>query len=153
MTKDMRHDLLDQIAYRRASIDEWLHANRPRSNRLSTVSIVSSALAAVFVAGPALGGEQFTTGTADALSLTASTPVWRFLCLLGLIASLVAGIATNLHKSQDLASRIAAAESCDADLEGLQTLLRFGRIEIEEAVDLYKGYVARIPHIDERARV
>jgi hypothetical protein len=76
-------------------------------------------------------------------------PVWRFLCLLGLIASIVAAIATNLHKSQDLAARITAAESCDADLEGLQTLLRFGRISTEEAVDLYKGYLARIPHVDE----
>lgn len=149
MTEDMRQELLGQIAHRRASIDEWLRANRTRSNRLSSVSIISSALAAVFVAGPALGGEQFTGGAADALSLDAGTPVWRFLCVLGLIASVVAAIATNLHKSQDLAARITAAESCDADLEGLQTLLRFGRISTEEAVDLYKGYVARIPHVDE----
>ena len=54
MTADMRQELLDHIAHRRASIDEWLRANRPRSNRLGTVSIISSALAAVFVAGPAL---------------------------------------------------------------------------------------------------
>lgn len=153
MTADMRQELLDQIAHRRASIDEWLRANRPRSGRLSTVSIVSSALAAVFVAGPAVGGEQFTGGAAEALSLDTSTPVWRFLCLLGLIASVVSAIATNLHKSQDLAARITAAESCDADLEGLETLLRFGQISIEEAVDLYKGYVTRIPHVDEPAPV
>jgi hypothetical protein len=73
--------------------------------------------------------------------------------VLGLVASVVAAIATNLHKSQDLGARITAAESCDADLEGLQTLLRFGRISTEEAVDLYKGYVARIPHVDEPALV
>jgi hypothetical protein len=153
MTEDMRQELLGQIAHRRASIDEWLRSNRPRSDRLSTISIISSALAAVFVAGPALGGEQFTGGTADALSFDTAAAVWRFLCLLGLIASVAAAIATNLNKSQDLASRITAAESCDADLEGLQTLLRFGRISTEEAVDLYKGYVARIPHIDELAPV
>jgi hypothetical protein len=153
MTEDMRKELLEQIGRRRASIDGWLRANRPRSNRLSTVSIISSALAAVFVAGPALGGEQFTGGTAAALSLDTSTPVWRYLCVLGLIASVIAAIATNLHKSQDLSARITAAESCDADLEGLQTILRFGRISTEEAVDLYRGYVARIPHIDEPAPV
>ena len=151
MTEDMREELLGQIAHRRTSIDEWLRVNRPRSSRLSTVSIISSALAAVFVAGPALGGEQFTGSAADALSLDTGAPVWRFLCVLGLIASVVAAIATNLHKSQDLAARITAAESCDADLEGLQTLLRFGRISTEEAVDLYKGYLARIPHVDEPA--
>jgi hypothetical protein len=153
MTEDVREELLGQIAYRRASIGEWLRANRPRSSRLSTVSIISSALAAVIVAGPALGGDRFTGGAADVLSLDSGAPVWRFMCLLGLIASVVAAIATNLHKSQDLAARIIAAESCDADLEGLQTLLRFGRISTEEAVDLYKGYIARIPHVDEPALV
>ena len=117
------------------------------------MSIISSALAAVIVAGPALGGERFTGGAADVLSLNSGAPVWRFMCLLGLIASVVAAIATNLHKSQDLAARITAAESCDADLEGLQTLLRFGRISTEEAVDLYRGYIARIPHVDEPALV
>jgi hypothetical protein len=45
MTEDVREELLGQIAYRRASIGEWLRANRPRSSRLSTVSIISSALA------------------------------------------------------------------------------------------------------------
>jgi hypothetical protein len=148
-----RQELLDQITHRRASIDEWLRANRPRSSRLSTIGIVSSALAAVFVAGPALGGEQFTGGTAEALSLDTSTPVWRVLCLLGLIASVVSAIATNLQKSQDLAARITAAESCDTDLEGLETLLRFGQISTEDAVNLYRGYVTRIPHVDEPAPV
>jgi hypothetical protein len=148
-----RQELLDQITHRRASIDEWLRANRPRSSRLSTIGIVSSALAAVFVAGPALGGEQFTGGTAAALSLDTSTPVWRVLCLLGLITSVVSAIATNLQKSQDLAARIVAAESCDTDLEGLETLLRFGQISTEDAVNLYKGYVTRIPHVDEPAPV
>src|SRR5512133_2448962 len=106
MADDMRQQLLGQIAHRRASIGEWLRAYRPRSNWFSSVSIVSSALAAVFVAGPALGGEQFTGGAADALSLGTGAPVWRFLCVLGLIASVVAAIATNLHKSQDLVARI-----------------------------------------------
>jgi hypothetical protein len=98
----MRQELLGQIAHRRASIDEWLRSNRPRSNRLSTVSITCSALAAVFVAGPALGGEQFTGGTADALSFDTGAPVWRILCLLGLIASVAAAIATNLRTRDEI---------------------------------------------------
>jgi hypothetical protein len=153
MTADMRQELLDHITRRRASIDGWLRASRPRSNRLSTVSIISSALAAVFVAGPAVGGERFAEGAAAALSLDTDTPVWRFLCVLGLVASVVSAIATNLHKSQDLGARITAAESCDTDLEGLETLLRFGQISTEDAVNLYKGYVTRIPHVDEPAPV
>ena len=74
MTEDLRQELLGQITHRRASIDEWLRANRPRSSRLSTVSIISSALAAVFVAGPALGGEPLTGGAAERCR---STPAHR----------------------------------------------------------------------------
>lgn len=50
-----REELLTQIEDRRAGITAFLHEVRPRRNRLTNVSIVSSALAAVFVAGPALG--------------------------------------------------------------------------------------------------
>ena len=153
MAADMRQDLLDQITHRRASIDEWLRANRPRGSRLSTIGIVSSALAAVFVAGPALGGDDFASRAAAALSLETDAPIWRILCLLGLIASVVSAIASNVLRSQDLVARISAAEACDVDLEGLETLLRFGRVSTEDAVDLYRGYLTRIPHVDEPAPV
>jgi hypothetical protein len=151
MAQDVRQELVDRIETRRASITTYLRASRPRSSRLTTVSIISSAVAAVLVAGPALGGESFTGGVGDALGLSTSSVVWRLLCFLGLLASLVAVISTNLQKAQDLQARISTAEAVDADLEGLQTLLEFGKTPTGDAVNLYQGYVARIPFVDEAA--
>jgi hypothetical protein len=73
------------------------------------------------------------------------------LCFLAMLASLAAAITTNLQKSQDLPGRISTAEAVDADLEGLQTLLQFGKTPTTDAVNLYQGYVARIPFVDEQA--
>jgi hypothetical protein len=149
MAQDVRRELVNRIETRRESITAYLRGSRPRSNRLTTISIVSSALAAVLVAGPALGGESFTGGVGQALGLNTTSTVWRVLCFLGMLASLVAVITTNLQKSQDLQSRISTAEAVDADLEGLQTLLQFGKTPTGDAVNLYQGYVARIPFVDE----
>jgi hypothetical protein len=56
-----------------------------------------------------------------------------------------------MARSQDLAARVAAAEAANAALEGLETSLRFGRIPVDDAVDLYQQHVARIPFVDEVA--
>jgi hypothetical protein len=150
MARDVRQDLFDRIAARRASITVYLDGSRPRSGRLTMVAIISSAVATVLVAGPALGGEAFAGGVGGALGLSADSIVWRVLCFLAMLASLLAAISTNLQKSQDLAGRISAAEAVDADLEGLQTLLQFGKTPTTDAVNLYQGYVARIPFVDEQ---
>src|SRR5688500_8404829 len=109
MDDDMRQELLGRIAARRASIDRYLGDVRPRSGRLNTVSIISSAIAGISVAGPAAGGEAFTEGVANALSLETGSDVWGPLCLLALIANVVALITTQLHKTQDLSARVSAA--------------------------------------------
>jgi hypothetical protein len=149
VSDDMRQQLLERITARRASIDVYLRENRPRSDRLANTAIVSGAIAAVLVSGPALGGETFTGGAAAVLALKASSVVWQVLCFLGMVAALVAAISTNLHKSQNLAGRISTAEACDAELEGLETLLEFKRLPTEDAVELYQGYVTRIPFVDQ----
>jgi hypothetical protein len=149
MAQDVRRELLGTIDKRRASITAYLTGSRPRSNRLTTMSIIGSAVAAVLVAGPAVGGESFTSGVGESLGLSTTSIVWRTLCFLGMLASLLAAIATNLQKSQDLQGRISTAEAVDADLEGLQTLLQFGTTPTKDAVNLYQGYVARIPFVDE----
>jgi hypothetical protein len=149
VSDDMRQQLLERITARRASIDVYLRENRPRSDRLANTAIVSGAVAAVLVSGPALGGETFTSGAADVLAVRGSSAVWQVLCFLGMVAAVVAAISTNLHKSQNLAGRISTAEACDAELEGLETMLEFKRMSTEEAVELYQGYVTRIPFVDE----
>jgi hypothetical protein len=145
----VRAELLAQIEARRADIAAYLREMRPRRNRLTNVSIVSSAMAAVFVAGPALAGRQFTDGVKDGLSLDAGATVWRPLCLAALLVSLVSVISSNLSKSQDLAARVTAAEVCSTELEGVMTSLQFGHLSVEEAIDLYQQYVSKVPFIEE----
>ncbi len=147
---DHRQDLLGRIDARRASIDGYLQHARPRGNRLVTTAIVSSAIAAVLTAGPALGGETFASGVADSLSLPNDSIVWRSLCFLALAVSIIAAITTNLSRSQDTANRIAAAEATNAELEGLRTLVEFGQVPVGDAARLYQQYVTKIPWIEER---
>jgi hypothetical protein len=147
---DARQELLGRIIARRASIEDFLRLARPRGNRLVNTAIVSSALAAVLTAGPALGGETFSDGVASGLSLSSDSLVWRTLCLLALVVSLVAAISTNLSKSHDTAQRIAAAETVNAELEGLQALVAFGQIPLADAVKLYQQYVTKIPWVKDQ---
>lgn len=140
-----QRDLLARIDARRASIGAYLRQARPRGNRLVNTAIISSAIAAVLTAGPALGGETFSRGVANGLSLPSDSIVWRSLCLLALAVSIVAAITTNLARSQDTARRITAAESANAELEGLRTLVEFGQVPVGEAAKLYQQYVVKIP--------
>jgi hypothetical protein len=149
----LRRQLLARIEKRQADIDGFLHDNRPRRNRLSNISIVSSAIAAVFTAGPAIGGLTFAQAVQRGLTLDQSAPVWRTLCGGALIVSLVAAISTNLSKSQDLNSRVTAAEVCNTELEGLRAFVEFRHLPVEEAVELYQQYVAKIPFVAEAVPV
>lgn len=146
---DVRRDLLDRIHGRRAAITAYLRRTRPRRDRLTTTSIVSSALAAVLTAGPALGGTSFTDTVAGALALRDTSAVWRVLCLGALLVSVVAAISANLSTSRDTERRVNAAEACNAELEGLATLLEFGGLAVGDGVELYRQYVVKIPFVDE----
>jgi hypothetical protein len=86
---------------------------------------------------------------ADGLSLRSDSTVWRVLCLLALLMSVVAAVATNIVKSQDVAQRITAAEATNAELEGLRTLLEFGEIGVGDAAKLYQQYLTKIPWVDD----
>jgi MFS family permease len=145
----VRGELLTKIEVRRASIRAFLGKVRPRRNRLANISIISSAVAAVLVAGPAIGGQTFTQSVQDALSLEKGSIVWRTLCFGALIVSLVAVISTNMSKSQDLAARVTAAEACNTELEGLLTVLQFEQLSVHDAVELYQQYVTKIPFVEE----
>ena len=145
----VRAELRAQIETRRAGIAAFLHEVRPRRNRLTNISIVSSAMAAIFVAGPALAGPPFTDSVKRELSLASGADVWRPLCLAALIVSLVSVISSNLSKSQDLAARVTAAEVCSTELEGVLTSLQFGRLSVKDAVEQYHQSVSKIPFVEE----
>lgn len=144
--------LLSRIKKRRRSIDAYLHAARPRSERLTWVSVISSALAAVLTAGPALGGVAFADDVARSLQLEGPSSVWRPLCLLAMVVSVIAAVSANLSKSKNAEARIISAEACNAQLEGLQTMVEFEQVSLEDAVDLYQQHIAKIPFVPEAAK-
>jgi hypothetical protein len=147
--EQLRRQLLTQIDARRAAVHAFLRENRPRYRRRATITIVFSSLAAVFTAGPALGGEQFATSVQQSLGLSSDSVVWRFLCLAALIVSVAAAILTNIARSQDVVTRLSAAEAAGAELEGLTTLLQFGHLPLEEAVKLYQQYAVKVSFVEE----
>ena len=146
-----RHELLERIRARRANIGAYVSELEPRGNRLTNLSIVCSAIVTALTAGPALGGTRFTDVTANVLNISEDSLVWRGLCFLAMILSIVAAVATNLYKSHDVATRLAKAEACNVALEGLETQIEFGQLSLAEAVKQYQQHVAEIPFVHEQA--
>lgn len=146
-----RRELLRRIGAQRANIDAFVRQVRPRSVRLANIGIISSAAAAVFTAGPALGGVSFAEAVQQTFSLSTSSIVWRALCLVAMLVSLASAISIQLNKSQDTAAQLSAAEACDTELEGLQTLLELSQLPIQNAAELYLIYISKIPFVRERS--
>ena len=146
---DLRRDLMSRIDARRAAVQAFLRSQRPRTRRRSTLTLVLSSLAALFTAGPAVGGETFAVGVQHALGLPSDSVVWRVLCLLALLVSVGSAVLTNMSKSQDDVARLSIAEAANAELEGLSSLLQFGQLGVADAVKLYQQYTVKIPFVDE----
>jgi hypothetical protein len=147
-TSDTRQRLSSRIDEKQQAIRSYLGKERPRRNRLANTSIVGSATAAALTAGPAVGGTGFTESVAAFFNLADDSLVWRGLCLLAVIASIAAALATNFATSRSLADRVSAAETASAQLEGLQVALNFGHIEIDEAVKLYQQFATQVPFVE-----
>jgi hypothetical protein len=139
--------LLERIAYRRHDLDTYLKRARPRCERMTVVTIVSSAIAAALTAGPALGGKPFTDTITVAMDL--ETPIWRPLCFLAMTASVVAAICANLSRSKNAEARIISAEACNTELEGLQTLLEFHQVPMKQAVKMFQESIAKVPFVED----
>lgn len=147
-TSDTRQRLSSRIAEKQHAIRSYLGKERPRRTRLANISIVGSALSASLTAGPAFGGTGFTNAVAELFNLSDDSLVWRVLCLFAVIFSIAAALATNFATSHSLADRVSAAETCSAQLEGLQVALNFGHLELEEAVKLYQQYVTQVAFVE-----
>jgi len=141
--------LQKRIEDRRRTVEAYLRTARPRAERLTYVAIVSSALAAALTAGPGFGGTRFTDRLAEGLDLGGSAAVWQPLCLLATVTSVIAAVSANLSRSRNAETRIVSAEACNAELEGLQTLVEFRQVSLPEALKLYQQYVARVPFVVE----
>lgn len=145
----LRRDLLARVEARRSDVRAFLSRQRPRTRRLATGTIVLTSLAAVFTAGPAVGGDNFSGAAQKAFHLSTDSVVWRVLCMAALVVSVAAALMTNLGRSQDATARLSAAEAASTELEGLSTLLRYGELSLDDAVKLYQQYTITIPFVAE----
>ena len=145
----LRRDLLWRIEARRASIQAYLREHRPRTRRRATITVVLSSLAALFTAGPALGGEPFAQSVQDSLGLASDSYVWRTLCFLTMLVSIVSAILVNLGKANDEVAKLSTAEAANTELEGLTGLLQFGHVSLEDGAKLYQQYIVKIPFVDD----
>jgi hypothetical protein len=146
-SRDSRTGLLETIHLRRRAIEAYVHEHRPASTRLSTISIVSSAMAVALTAGPAFGGTSFADRVREGLSLQQPSYVWQVLCLGALVVSVTAAVSAQLNKANDLTGRIGAAEAAGVMLDGLRTRLEYGRLSVKEGAEEYQDIVAGIPFI------
>ena len=147
-----REELSARIEQRRSAVATFLRGARPRRNRLANISIVGSALAALVTVGPAVGGTRFTSSVQGIFSLADDSIVWRVLCLAAVLLSLAAALSTNLANSHAVAAQVSAAEACNAELDGLDAALAFGHLSTDDAVALYRQYVAKVSFIDDVPR-
>jgi len=145
----LRRDLLWRIEGRRASIQNYLRAHRPRTRHRATITVVLSSLAALFTAGPALGGETFAQSVQNSLGLASDSTVWRTLCFLTLLVSIGSAVLVNLGKASDDVAKLASAEAANTELEGLTGLLQFGHVSLEDGAKLYQQYIVKIPFVDD----
>ncbi|MFH5832107.1 hypothetical protein ACG2F4_09535 [Halalkalibaculum sp. DA3122] len=140
-----RNALLKKIKNKRREAADYLSRNEPKKSRLLTTSIIAGALAAALTAGPGMGGSGFIEAAKGVVSF--GIPVWQVLCLLATLLSMAAVISNGLLKSDDISSKIAQVRSCDAKLEGLETMLELNQIDLEHAASLYTQYLTDIPHV------
>ena len=141
--------LVDEVGNRRLEVREYLQSARPGAVRLTSTSIICSAMAAALTAGPALGGQSFAQAIQHALGLPESSTVWRLLCFGAVVVSVLAAISTGLLKSSDTTAHIATAEIAKGKLDGLFIRLKFEG-NAEHAPEELAEIIATVPFIDER---
>jgi hypothetical protein len=124
------------------AIEAYTTKNERGSKRLSTISIVSSAIAAALTAGPAFGGRSFAETVQQGLSLGDSSTVWRSLCFGAVVVSVTAGITTEMVSKGNLAGHLIEAHEARALLLKLERRLRRREVapgaamtEFEDIVD------------------
>jgi flavin-binding protein dodecin len=140
--------LLAKIEDERVQIESYLRRARPRHARLTVITLVTTALAAALTAGPALGGQDFTTWAARTFGLASSSAVWQPLCLAAMLVSITAAICVNLNQASKADSKIVSAEVCNTELACLQTLVEFHQVSLDEALKLYQQHLTRVPFLD-----
>ena len=131
MTAVSSDDILGRIRGKRAEVERFLSSAVPRKRRLLNTTIVGGSVAAALTAGPAVGGQPFTAWLTMTLDLTG--PSWRLLCGAASVASILATVATQVLKSNNLEQNIGRAQSARAKLEVLETSVTLGQLDTRQA--------------------
>jgi hypothetical protein len=139
-------DLLANVRQKRQQLDRFLSGAVPRKRRLLNVSIVAGALAAVLTAAPAVGGQPFTAWLTGQLGL--ASPSWRLLCGIAAVCSVMASVATQLLKSNQLEERVVRALGCRAKLEVLEIGITAGQLDASRATVEYMQCVQDAAFLD-----
>ena len=98
--------------------------------------------------GPAVGGQSFVAWVKSAFGLTA--PGWQVLCGAAALCSLVATVATQLLKSNNLEERVFRGQSCRAKLEALDVGLSTGQIDVPRATTAYMQCLEEAAFLESR---
>jgi hypothetical protein len=138
--------LLEHVRQKRAKVDAFIATAAPRKRRLLNVTIVGGTLAAALTAAPAVGGQPFTAWLTGLLGT--SSPSWRILCGVASICSVMAALATQLLKSQNLEERVTRALGCRAKLEVLEIGMATGQLTPAQAAAEYLRCVEDAAFLD-----
>ena len=138
--------LLEHVRQKRARLDAFISAAVPRKRRLLNITIVGGTLAAALTAAPAVGGQPFTAWLTGVLGST--SPSWRILCGAASICSVMAALATQLLKSQNLEERVTRALGCRAKLEVLEIGVSTGQLTAAQATAEYMRCVEDAAFVD-----
>ena len=125
--------LLSELRNQRDLLARFLRHNRPRQQRLSTLAVVASSLAAVLTAAPALGGPSFTTELTKLLGL--QSPSWRWICAAAALLSTLASSCSQLLQSSRLEEKVSRCQSAMARLDALELGLALGQFERDYAAE------------------
>ena len=127
--------IVAQIREKRTRLERFIARNLPRKRRLLNITIIGGTLAAALTAGPAVGGQSFTRWLTMAFELTA--PAWQLLCGAAAACSVMATVATQLLKSQNVEEHVTRAQSVRAKLEVLEVGLATGTVDVRQATTEY----------------
>lgn len=119
--------LLSELRHHRDLLARFLRRNQPRQQRLSTLAVAASSLAALLTAAPALGGPSFTAELTKLLGL--QSPSWRWICAAAALLSTLASTCSQLLQSSRLEEKVSRCQSAMARLDALELGLDLGQFK------------------------
>src|ERR1700689_3521425 len=116
--KEDRDKLLKTIRDKRRQVAVYLQNMEPRGSKLTNRSIVFGGIASLLTAAQLAFGRGPVNILKD-IYPAGGISMWHLLAVAATICSAIATIAGAIYKQQEIASRLAKAQSCAVKLEGL----------------------------------